>query len=70
MLGPDTSERASTTFCWLPPESWPTGLSASGVAMPSASIISLRQPLLLGEGEAAQPAALGLQPENDVFAHT
>ena len=40
MRGPDTSERASTTFCWLPPDSWPTGLSASGVAMPSALIIS------------------------------
>ena len=33
MRGSDTSERASTTFCWLPPESWPTGLSASGVAI-------------------------------------
>ena len=56
-LGPDTSARASTTFCWLPPDNWPTGFSASGVAIPSASIISpASDPARRGRGERATPA--------------
>ena len=39
-LGPDTRARASTTFCWLPPDNCPTGLAASEVAMARVLIIS------------------------------
>ncbi len=31
------SQRASSTFCWLPPESWRTGVSLSVAVMPSAA---------------------------------
>ena len=37
-FGRVASHRASSTFCWLPPEREPTGVSAEGVLIPSAEM--------------------------------
>ena len=40
MRGSAISHLAITTFCWLPPESEPTGMSMPSARMASSSIIS------------------------------
>jgi hypothetical protein len=37
-FGSVASQRASSTFCWLPPDSSPIGCSASRALMPSRSM--------------------------------
>lgn len=63
-----SSQRESSTFCWLPPERNSIGCSALGVRIPSwrikRSAISF-----CSRRDRPQPAALRLQGENDIFPH-
>ena len=65
--GDRASRRASSTFCWLPPDSVPAGRSTSAGRMSRASTQLQRELALPGRAEAAQEAALGLQREGDVL---
>ncbi len=68
--GSVASQRASSTFCWLPPDSRPIGVSMSAVLMPSALDEALGQLRLLGaRQERAQHAEARLQRQRDVLAH-
>ena len=69
MRGSAVRARARTTFCWLPPDNCPTGLSASGVAIARALIISCASASCWSCESRSQPAPLGLQAQNDVLAH-
>ena len=63
------SQRASTTFCWLPPDRLPTSCSIDGVRMRSRSMYrraSARLGLAPDEDPARQPCQDG---ERDVVAH-
>ena len=48
------SQRASATFCWLPPESVPTGASIDGVRMAKSVDEALRLGALGGAIEQAE----------------
>ncbi len=61
------SQRASTTFCWLPPERSPTAFSASDVRMSSLADVLVGQALLLGTRDRLRPAAPGLKRQRDVL---
>ena len=52
-FGCDCSHRPMTTFCWLPPLSWPTGVSTPGVLIARSRIVRSasalrRRPLISG----------------------
>ena len=68
-LGSVISQRASSTFCWLPPLSVPTCCSGFAGRMSSAEIHFCDQLVLAPARDRTRPAARGLQREDDVLAH-
>ena len=66
--GAVASQRASSTFCWLPPERLPTRALGSAGRTPSASMYSVTTASLLRAPQLAEPAAPGLDAEHDVLA--
>ena len=63
------SQRASRTFCWLPPLRCPT--TAFGIGRADVERLDLLgdQLVLPPAGDRPRPAAAGLQREDDVLAH-
>ena len=53
-LGLVASHLAITTFCWLPPESWPTVLVERGGARSSRSVYRAGERELLGQAQEAR----------------
>ncbi len=73
-LGPRSSQRPITTFCWLPPLSRPTGVSTDGVLIASSRTVSSasdarRRPSIERQGGAVDDASeIGeLQVEGDAL---
>ena len=62
------SQRASSTFCWLPPDRLPAMASGLAGRMPSALMYPSTTSSVLRSGDPSEPAALGLQAEHDVLA--
>ena len=67
--GERASSRASSTFCWLPPDRVPAG--RSDVRWPDVERVdpAERELALSRRPDPAQDAALGLQGEGDVLLH-
>ena len=63
------SHRASSTFCWLPPERLRISAVGSAGRMSSALMYSLDQLGARGLRDRPQPAARGLQREEHVVGH-
>ncbi len=67
--GPVSSQRASSTFCWLPPLSVPTTCVRVGRTDVERLDPLGDQLVLLAAGDRPRPAAAGLEREDDVLAH-
>ena len=63
------SQRASSTFCWLPPLRLRTGSSGSAGRMLQRLDVLVDQLVLAPPGQRPGPAAGGLQREDDVLPH-
>ena len=68
-FGSVISQRASSTFCWLPPLSVPTGCSGLAGRMSSAAIHFATSSSWRRRGIGLRPAAGRLQRQHDVLAH-
>ena len=63
------SQRAMIAFCWLPPESWPIGVSMLAVLMPSAATSFSAICRCSADLEELREAHARLQRQRDVLAH-
>ncbi len=62
------SQRASSTFCWLPPERLPASMSGFGGPDLQQRDVLLDDLVRASLGHPAQPATLGLDAQHDVLA--
>ena len=64
------SHFASTTFCWLPPESVPTGVSTSGARMPSRRRPASASAVLGRAVDEPEPAPAPASCGSEMFSAT